>query len=57
MAKPIIDFQLSKMAMDGNWKMKPLRINLGTILLDNSVVLFDPGSYQDMEEDDKTRLD
>jgi hypothetical protein len=50
MAMPIVNFQLSKIVIDGNWKNKPVHINLGTMILDNSVVRFDPDTYHFMEK-------
>jgi hypothetical protein len=39
--------------IDGNWKTKPIRINLGTMLLDNkAVVHFDPMSYISMDKNE-----
>jgi hypothetical protein len=57
MAKPIVNFQLSKIAFEGSWKTKPVRINLGTILLDNTVIRFDPSSYHEMEKNDKKDME
>jgi hypothetical protein len=37
MAYPVVGKQLAKMAMAGKWKNKPLRVDLGTLLLDNSI--------------------
>jgi hypothetical protein len=47
---PIINFQFLKIAIDGNWKTKPVHISLESMMLDNSVVQFDAGSYHCMEK-------
>ena len=57
MAMPIVDEQLSKVALDGFWKVKPVRVNLGTLLLDNNVVRFDKASYREMTKDDQKDMD
>jgi hypothetical protein len=51
MAYPVVDEQLAKLAMAGKWKQKPIRLDLGTLLLDNTVIRFDKQSYVEMEKD------
>jgi hypothetical protein len=43
--------------IDGNWKTKPICINLGTMLLDNNVVHFDLMSYISMDKKDNNDLE
>jgi hypothetical protein len=58
MAMPIVDFQLSKIAIDGKWKTKPIQINLaGSMMLDNSVICFDPSYYYCMDKDKNKDLE
>ena len=57
MAWPIVDHQLAKIAIEGKWKTQPVRVNLGTLMLDNTVIRFDPNSYNEMEKDDKKDLE
>jgi hypothetical protein len=35
---PVVEEQLTKMALAGKWKNKPLPVDLGTLLLDNSTI-------------------
>ena len=56
MAWPIVNHQLAKIANDGKWKTQPVRVDLGTLMLDNSVIRFDPGSYIEMEKDNTKDL-
>jgi hypothetical protein len=51
MAYPVVDEQLAKLAMAGKWKQKPIRLDLGTLLLDNAVICFDKQLYEEMEKD------
>jgi hypothetical protein len=53
MARPIVDEQLSKIVLSGNWEKSYLRVDLGTLVLDNTVVRYDKQSYDDMDKDDK----
>ena len=57
MAMPIIDEQLSKVALSGIWKDKPVRVDLGTLMLDNNVVRFDEASYREMTKNNKQDMD
>jgi hypothetical protein len=57
MAQPIVDEQLAHIAIMGKWmNNKPIEVNLGSMMLDNSVVRFDPHSYHEMEKDNKKDL-
>ena len=56
MAMPIMDEQLSRIVLDGMWKKKPVRVNLGTLMLDNNVVRFDRQSYNEMEKNEKVDM-
>jgi hypothetical protein len=56
MAQPIVDEQLAHLALMGNWENKPIKVNLGTMMLDNQTIRFDPHSYHEMEKDNKKDL-
>ncbi len=53
MAMPTIDHQLAEVAIDGMWSKRSIKVNLGTLMLDNSVIQFDPYSYHEMDKDNK----
>jgi hypothetical protein len=53
MAQPVVDEQLAKLAMSGKWTKQPIRLELGTLLLDNGVIRFDKESYDGMDKDSK----
>jgi hypothetical protein len=57
MAQPVVDEQLAQLAMAGKWKKQPIRLSLGTLLLDNSTIRFDKDSYDEMEQDREKDLD
>jgi hypothetical protein len=38
MAMPIIDKQLAKIVFKGTWKTNWVHVNLGTLMLDNTIV-------------------
>jgi hypothetical protein len=38
MAYPVVDKQVAKIVMEGKWQNKPLRVDLGTLLLDHSTI-------------------
>lgn len=38
LARPIVDEQLAKLARAGDWKANMVRLNLGTLMLDNRIV-------------------
>ncbi len=52
LARPIVDEQLAKLAMLGDWKTNRVRLHLGTLMLDNRIVRIDAASYKDMKKDD-----
>jgi hypothetical protein len=52
LARPIVDEQLSKLAISGDWKNSRVSLHLGTLMLDNTIVRIDADSYKDMEKDD-----
>jgi hypothetical protein len=56
MAYPVVDEQLAKIVMEGKWQNKPLRVDLGTLLLDNSTIRIDKDSYTEMDKDNKADL-
>jgi hypothetical protein len=53
MAYPVVDEQLANMAIAGNWKNKPIHLDLGTLFLDNATIHFDKESYNKMNKDNK----
>ena len=53
MAQPIVDEQLAHLALMGNWENKTIKLNLGTMMLDNQTIRFDPHSYMEMEKDNE----
>jgi hypothetical protein len=53
MAQPIVDKKLAHLALCGNWENKPIKVNLGTMMLDNQTIRFNPHSYHEMEKDNK----
>jgi hypothetical protein len=57
MAQPVVDEQLAKLAMAGKWKKHPIRLQLGTLLLDNTTIRFDKESYKEMAHDRKEDLE
>ena len=50
LAQPIVDEQLAKLAMRGDWKTNRVRLNLGTLMLDNRIVRIDAASYKEMKK-------
>ena len=53
MTKPI-DEQLSNIVLNGIWKKTHhLRVDLGMLMLDNSVVRYDKQPYHEMVKDEK----
>jgi hypothetical protein len=52
MAKPIIDEQLSKIVMMKQWKKCNMRVDLGVLMLDNTVVRYHKQSCSDMVKDE-----
>jgi hypothetical protein len=52
LARPIVDEQLAKLAMLGDWKTNRVRLNLGTLMLDNRIVRIDAGSCGQMKKDE-----
>ena len=56
MAWPIVNHQLAKIANDGKWRTQPGRVDLGTLMLDNSVIRFDPHLYKEMEKNNQKDL-
>jgi hypothetical protein len=55
MAQPIVDKQLAHLvAIMGNWENKPIKFDLGSLMLDNQTIRFHPNS--DHEKDNKKDL-
>ena len=54
MAVPIVDEALGRLAMDANWQKSPMRIDLGTMLVDNKRVRVDENSYFESRNNDDT---
>ena len=52
MARPIVDKQLAKLAMLGDWRTNRVRFHLGTLMLDNRIVRIDAASCKGMKRDD-----
>jgi hypothetical protein len=52
LAKPIVDEQLSKLAISGEWKNNQVKLHLGTLYVENTIVRIDAASYKEMEKDD-----
>jgi hypothetical protein len=48
MAQPIVDEQLGRLAMNQNWKDTPMKLKLGALYADMSVVRIDKASYSEM---------
>jgi hypothetical protein len=58
MAQPIVDEQLGKLAMNQSWRDTPMKLNLGSLLVDTKVVRIDEASYYDMSPNgDATDMD
>ena len=51
LARPIVDEQLAKLAMVGDWRTNRVRLHLGTLMLDNRIVRIDAASYKAMKRD------
>jgi hypothetical protein len=51
LACPIVDKQLAKLAMLGNWKTNRVHLHLGTLMLDNRIVRINAASYKEMKKD------
>ena len=49
MAWPIVDEALGRLAMDGNWQNSPMRMSLGSMLVDNKRVRVDENSYFELQ--------
>jgi hypothetical protein len=43
MVKPIVDVALGKLVMDGSWRDAPMKIDLGSMLVDTKTVNVDNG--------------
>jgi hypothetical protein len=57
LARPIIDAQLAKLAISGEWKNNKVFLNLGTLMIDNTMVRVDGESYAGMtKEENKSDL-
>ena len=56
MAQPVVDEALANLAMAGKWEKQPIKLDLGVLLLDNTVIRFDNQSYAEMEKDKKKDL-
>jgi hypothetical protein len=54
MARPIVDEAIGKLAMSGLWEKNPMRLHLGSLLVDNKRVCIDEQSYFEMPKDDDT---
>jgi hypothetical protein len=52
MARPIVDEALGRLAMSGLWKTKPIRVSLGSLVIDNKRVRIDENSYFEMDKTD-----
>jgi hypothetical protein len=50
-AWPIVDSQLARLAISGVWKMCRVRLNLGTLMINNTMVQIDNESYAGMKKD------
>jgi hypothetical protein len=48
MAQPIVDEQLGKLAMNQKWRDTPVKLHLGSLLVDTDVVRIDEASYYNM---------
>ena len=51
MAMPIVEHQLAKVAINGMCLHRSIKVNLGTLMLDNSVKQLDAYSYHKMDKD------
>jgi hypothetical protein len=54
MAWPIVDEALGRLAMDGNWQKSPMRMSLGSMLVDNKRVHVDENSYFELQNEGDT---
>jgi hypothetical protein len=54
MARPIVDEAIGKLAMSGLWEDNPMRLQLGSLLVDNKRVRIDEKSYFEMPKDGDT---
>jgi hypothetical protein len=52
MARPIVDEAIGRLAMSGLWEKSPMRLQLGSLLVDNKRVRIDENSYFEMPKDD-----
>jgi hypothetical protein len=57
MAKPIVDEQLGKLVMMKQWKKCNMRVDLGVLMLDNTVVRYDKESCGDMTKDESEDME
>jgi hypothetical protein len=51
LAQPVVDEALARMAMAGKWERQPIKLNLGVLLVDHTVIRIDNQSYAEMEKD------
>jgi hypothetical protein len=51
LAWPIVDCQLAKLAITGDWKTNKVRLHLGTLMIDNNMVQIGNKSYTDMNKE------
>jgi hypothetical protein len=54
MARSIINEAIGKLAMSGLWENNPMRLQLGSLLVNNKRVRIDEKSYFEMPKDDDT---
>lgn len=52
MAQPIVDDALGRLAIDGSWRTTPMRLQLGSMLVDAKRVRVDERSYFEMDKQD-----
>jgi hypothetical protein len=58
MAQPIVDEQLGRLAMNQNWRDTPMKLNIGVLYVDTSVIRIDEASYSEMNPNgDATDMD
>ena len=53
LAQPVVDEALARMVMAGKWGKQPIKLDLGVLLLDHTVIRFDNQLYAEMEKDKK----
>jgi hypothetical protein len=54
LARSIVDAQLAKLVILGEWKNNKVFLNLGTLMIDNTMVQIDNASYAGMKKEENS---